>query len=131
MIYSDDIAKAARSPTSCWSHLKTAGSFPTRTKSTSTPRLLVVSVWAAGLAVCGWPGVTTAASAVGSSAGLRSAKTWCASPAGRQDAYRELSTAPMPHAPAVGHIDVLNMAELAPIVTSFLHSSWATTEFRV
>ncbi len=37
MIYSDDIAKAARSPTSCWSHLKMAGSVPTRTKSTSTP----------------------------------------------------------------------------------------------
>jgi hypothetical protein len=43
--------------------------------------------------------------------------------AGCQDAYRELTTASMPHAPAVGHIDLLNAAEPAPIVVSFLHSS--------
>jgi len=41
---------------------------------------------------------------------------------GCQDAYRELTTASMPHAPAVGHIDLLNAAEPAPIVVSFLHS---------
>jgi len=49
-------------------------------------------------------------------------KTTRAFIAGRQDAYRELTTASMPHAPVVGHIDLLNAAEPAPIVVSFLHS---------
>jgi hypothetical protein len=43
--------------------------------------------------------------------------------AGCRDAYRELTTASMPHAPVVGHIDLLNAAEPAPIGVSFLHSS--------
>ncbi len=63
------------------------------------------------------------AGAVRTSARWRSAKTARAFTAERQDAYRELTTASMPHAPAVGHIDLLNEAEPAPIVVSFLHSS--------
>lgn len=38
--------------------------------------------------------------------------------AGRQDAYRELTTASIPHAPAVRHIDLLNATEPAPIHSS-------------
>ncbi len=40
-----------------------------------------------------------------------------------QDAYRELTAASIPPAPAVRHIDLLNATEPAPIVISFLHSS--------
>ena len=50
--YGDDIAKAARWPTSCWSRRDPS---PLGRSRLSTARLLVVSIRAVGLAVCDWP----------------------------------------------------------------------------
>jgi hypothetical protein len=50
--YSDDIANAARWPTSCWSRRDPS---PLGRSRLSTARLLVVSIRAVGLAVCDWP----------------------------------------------------------------------------